>query len=824
MARWTQHTVPFEEVNMSALWFCRKKERLKPSQPATAEPQMPEPPEEAPCPPPDEDPLEFSGTMPHQEPPSKPSTTGPYRDSREHLWHALARVDALVRAQTVRWQHTVAGHKSEKYWGMVQVGKDEVDAFLKAPFMRPDELPPHVIRAMKPHLRAARRIAEEIEERQGQTPTDVTLRLVKLEDSFRLLSFHLDMLLVCLLPELDGRYRRLFGYLQDDASRTRPSVELVLQILQPVTPEDCIARSVFNEASPLRASHLLALSDGFAANDPLSARLLHVDTRVVNYLLGDDRADSRLKDIVARPKRSPTAGKLILEEDLLLHLLSLVRWIDGLPPDSEEIPAFFLHGNYGSGRLDAARTLCKNLDIELLVVDTQAARRSPEGWPLIVDLALREAILRGAALYWSDTEVLREQESPGKEWDFLVARVEAHRGIVFLASETPWDPAERFYHKPLIRINLPTPGYELRRLLWSALLPDMEMFAEPVPDRVQLVNSFANGFQLTGGQIADAVATAKGEARRRDPLMPRLVVEDLFEGCRRQSSRALISLARLIEPRTNLSFSDLILTRQNRRQLDELRARIRYRSQVYTGMGFERRLSMGKGLIAVFAGSSGTGKTMAAELLAREYGMQLYKVDLSAVVSKYVGETEKNLARMFKEAEDANAILLFDDGEVMFAKRGEVKEARDRWANIEASFLLQRIEEYRGVVVITTNLKQDIEPAFWRRIDMAVEFPRPEAEARFEIWRGMFPEGLERPPDEQLRTLAEQFPLSGGSIKNAVVDAAFRAMEEACTGCPEITLRHLVLGIARELQKTGKALTRGDFGEEFYAWVEKEIL
>jgi SpoVK/Ycf46/Vps4 family AAA+-type ATPase len=179
---------------------------------------------------------------------------------------------------------------------------------------------------------------------------------------------------------------------------------------------------------------------------------------------------------------------------------------------------------------------------------------------------------------------------------------------------------------------------------------------------------------------------------------------------------------------------------------------------------------------------------------------------------------------VFNEAEDANAILFFDEGEALFGKRGEIKEARDRWANTEVNFLLQRIEEYRGVVIITTNFRQNMDSAFLRRIHVSVDFPRPGTEARFEILRGMFPEGIRRPTDEELRALAEQFTLSGGNIKNAVIDSAFRAMAELGPKGPEVTIRHLVLGIAREQQKMGKALTKGDFGNEYYSMVETDIL
>jgi SpoVK/Ycf46/Vps4 family AAA+-type ATPase len=304
-----------------------------------------------------------------------------------------------------------------------------------------------------------------------------------------------------------------------------------------------------------------------------------------------------------------------------------------------------------------------------------------------------------------------------------------------------------------------------------------------------------------------------------------MTTDDLYLGCRRQSSRRLSTMARRIESHTELTFDDLILPAPNKRQLEEVRHRIRLRSRVYAGLGFEKRLSLGKGLIALFTGSTGTGKTMAAELLAQEQQVDLYKVDLSAVVSKYVGETEKNLSQVFAEAEDANAIIFFDEADALFGRRGEVKEARDRWANFEVNYLLQRIEEYAGVVIMASNLRQNIDEAFLRRIHVIVDFPFPDAESRFHILQGLFPAGINRPPDEEIRLVAERFNLAGGNLKNIVIDAAFRALAEV-TGetPPTITLRHLIVSTAREYQKLSKPIKQGEFSQQFYAWVEEDIL
>jgi SpoVK/Ycf46/Vps4 family AAA+-type ATPase len=232
---------------------------------------------------------------------------------------------------------------------------------------------------------------------------------------------------------------------------------------------------------------------------------------------------------------------------------------------------------------------------------------------------------------------------------------------------------------------------------------------------------------------------------------------------------------------------------------------------------------LGRGLIVMFTGSSGTGKTMAAELLAREQRVDLFKVDLSQVVSKYVGETEKNLSRVFEEAEYSNSIIFFDEADALFGKRGEVKEAQDRWANIEVNYLLQRVEEYSGIVILASNLRQNIDEAFHRRIHCIVEFPSPDSEARLRIWLGLFPPGVTRPADDEIRDLAERFRVPGGSIRNIVLDSAFRAMSD--NGGPvRITMRHLVLSAAREYQKLGKPITRGEFDSTYYDWVEESLM
>jgi SpoVK/Ycf46/Vps4 family AAA+-type ATPase len=558
-------------------------------------------------------------------------------------------------------------------------------------------------------------------------------------------------------------------------------------------------------------------------DDVLSMTPVRLDLHVVNYLLGGAQLDNRLMLVVSTVLRLAGWEELNTVPERLTRLQSFADWWVSRNDETRRGATVFLHGPYGSGRLAAAQAICKSTGIPLLVADASLAARSVHPFELIVDLAYREADLKRAALCWSRCEVLLE-ENQIHHWDYLLSRSAKFCNLNFIASNKAWEPTGQFRARLYQRIDFPVPGYDLRRKLWEVHLPPTNRFIDPTIDRGHLAEQLANGFQLTEGQILDALDTAKELAFQFDPEHLRVAVDYFYEGCRRQSSRRLITFARRIEPRTDLTFDDLILPDPNRQQLKELRARISHRSRVYSGLGFEHRLSLGRGLIALFTGSSGTGKTMAAELLAREQGVDLYKVDLSAVVSKYVGETEKNLSRVFEEAEDANAIIFFDEADALFGKRGEVKEAQDRWANMEVNFLLQRVEEYAGVVILASNLRQNIDEAFMRRIHVIVEFPFPEAEARFRILGGLFPAGVNHPQVDELRPLTDRFKLSGGSFKNIVLDAAFRALAESNNGKPTLTERRLIAGVAREYQKLGKPITRSEFGEEYFGWIEEDIL
>jgi SpoVK/Ycf46/Vps4 family AAA+-type ATPase len=282
-------------------------------------------------------------------------------------------------------------------------------------------------------------------------------------------------------------------------------------------------------------------------------------------------------------------------------------------------------------------------------------------------------------------------------------------------------------------------------------------------------------------------------------------LDDLFAAARAQSGHDLAALSHKIEPK--YTWEDIVLPDDALAQLHEVCQRVAHRHRVLGEWGFDRKLSLGKGVNALFAGPSGTGKTMAAEIIANALGLDLYRIDLARVVSKYIGETEKNLDRVFSAAENANAILFFDEADALFGKRSEVRDSHDRYANIEISYLLQKMEEYDGIAILATNLRQNLDDAFMRRLAFTVYFPFPDEASRRQIWTGIWtgiwPAETPLDSDIDLDFLARQFKLSGGNIKNIALASAFLAAEDK----RPVTMAHLFQATRREHQKMGKVLS-----------------
>jgi len=715
-----------------------------------------------------------------------------YNTDIEYLLDELHRIDLMIRFFLKKYRLDHQGYMDD-FRGLY-ISEDEVNAILQTPLceMRSDSY-------SDLELEHIETITREIHKKKNNSiKKGKELRLHMLSDLFSLQPFEVDVLLICLAPELDLRYEKLYSYLQNDVTKKWPQVDLVINLLIPSMEERLMGREYFSLDAPLIKHHLIHLSDnGQEDRAPLLSKFIKVDERIINYLMGADEVDSRIRNFstVLEPKSS--INNLILSEEKKNALAELVRWHSRM----RDPVIFHFHGTHGTGKKTTAEIICKELGTFLLVVDSKSLTGEEPIETLI--LILREALLQKSSLYLEGFDVLLKDEESQIPFNILINELDRFAGWIFLSGKHSWEPKRILNNHRLINYAFHSPDFPLRKQLWKSFLNHNYDLSRDVD-----IDTLASKFKLSGGQIRDAIFTACNIAMAKNPGESTLSMPDLYQGCKAQSNKKLTTLAKKIEP--HHTWEDLVLPADNAEQLKEVSGYIRHKGTVYTDWGFDKKLSLGKGLNILFSGPSGTGKTMAAGIIAGEVGLDLYKIDLSGIVSKYIGETEKNLKKIFKEAETSNAILFFDEADALFGKRSEVKDSHDRYANIEINYLLQKMEEHEGIVILATNFKKNMDEAFLRRLHFTIEFPLPDEMYREKIWRNIFPE--ETPVEKSLdfKFLAS-FKITGGNIKNIALSAAFLAVGDSHT----ITMEHIIRAVKREFQKMGKICTQGEFGKYY---------
>ncbi len=633
--------------------------------------------------------------------------------------------------------------------------------------------------------------AERIERRCAASARQgIHLALVQLGRTFHLNLFERRCVVLCLAPEVDRKYDRLYAYLQDDVTRRRPTAGLALELLCASPAEALAARAAFDLRSPLVRGRLVQISDGPGGPSPLLSRSLKLDDRIAEILLGTGVSAMGL----------PAAAEMVFPEGkgsaaspLLPRLTAMVRARLGDPAAGGLL--LHLHGPYGSGTQELAEAVCGELGLPLVIGDVGRMLEQP--FEETVWLVAREAALQPAALCLRGFDRLLSDEGGAAQEDRLrsvLTAVQTFARLTFLLGERSWSPAGLPVQDGFLSLSLGHPDPAAARDLWKSALS-----GRPVAEAVD-PGALASRFRLTPGQMRDAAALAGSLALWRSPDDGAISAADLAAACRAQSGGELARLAGKVEPR--YGWDDLVLPPDALEQLREICGQARHRDRVLGDWGFGRRLSLGKGLNVLFSGPPGTGKTMAAEVLARALELDLYKIDLSRVVSKYIGETEKNLDRVFSAARSANAILFFDEADALFGKRSEVRDAHDRYANVEISYLLQKMEEHEGISVLASNLRQHLDPAFLRRLAFAVHFPFPDEESRRRIWKGAWPAETPLGKDVDFAALSRDLPLAGGNIKNVAVAAAFLAAADG----GRVRQSHLLRALRREMQKLGGTL------------------
>jgi len=721
--------------------------------------------------------------------------------SLDHLLAELRRIELKLHLQVLRMRREGSRVVDDRFHGLY-ISEQEIDDITdgssllqRGPSTGPAEPDLATLTAAVTHLQA-----DITAKKKESLCRGLVLRLHELATLFDLSAFDIDILLICVLPELDLRYQRLYAYLQDDVTKKSPTVDLVLRLLAGSFQARLSAREAFSPEGPLTKHHLIRFHDEpVQRTTPLLARSLQADERITSYLLGADEIDAHLLPFahVTNPKLK--LHDIILGDETTGHLGKLITHC------SHEGIICHLHGAYGVGKQASAEAVCSELGRPMLLVDVDRMAAADAPLELLVCLVFREGRLQNAALYFDGYDsLLGEEKAVKPEYESIIAELERYPQWVFLSGESEWQPKGILYNKPFVHVELPIPSYRERLQLWEGQRSGDSALTDDVN-----VSDLAGKFRLSGGQISDVVAAARSLVLWRDPQNESITAHDLYTACRRQFRGTLKALAHKIQPK--YSWDDIILPKDQMEQLREICSYVKYYHVVYGDWGFDGKFSTGKGLNVLFAGPSGTGKTMAAEIMANELGLDLYKIDLAAIVSKYIGETEKNLDRIFREAQTSNAILFFDEADALFGKRSEVRDSHDRYANIETAYLLQKMDECEGTVILATNLRKNMDEAFARRMHFSVEFPVPDESDRNRIWQGIFPPDAPLVKGVDLPFMARQFKITGGNIKNVALSAAFLAAQDG--GC--ITMENLIRATRREYQKIGRLCTEGEFARYF---------
>ncbi len=723
----------------------------------------------------------------------------PYPDDRAYLDDELVRLDSRLRIEVDRFEGPV------DEFGALYVSREEVERLLGMDGSDPTDRadtgvagtggPSATERAASPGPEASRAdvtetarlesLTERIGERRRATrEAGQPLRFDRLLERFGVGPVGREALVLALAPDLDARYATVYAYLQDDATQRRPSVGFLTGLLSAdvgalpdADPDRLDARAAFAPGSPLVEADLIR----FEGPGPLPTQTVQVDDRVVAVLLGEDDPETAFGDVVSLATPETSVADLAVDADRATALADLA----GGAADGS--PLIALHGPTGAGKRAQVEAVCAGRDLPVLTV--AADRVAPADLPGLVADVVREARIQGAAVHVSG---LPDEDEEAAE---TVRRLDDLDGPAFVTTEAAPPKAVRAApdDHQFVPLSVAPADYEQRRRHWAGF-DDLPAGVDP--------GALASKFSLTRGEIDDAMTLARGAARATGAT---LSAADVYEACRAQSSEQLADLAVRVEP--TYGWDDIVLPPEQTRRLREVAARIADQGTVYEDWQFAEASSLGNGLVALFSGPSGTGKTMAAEVVAADAGLDLYKVDLSAVVSKYVGETESNLGRIFDEAADSDAILLFDEADALFGERSEVSDARDRYANVEVNYLLQRVEEHDGAVLLTSNLEANIDDAFRRRIHVGIEFPFPDRQARETIWRTAFPEAA--PVGDLDYGFLAALELTGGNIRNVALTAAFLAADDDT----EIGMTQVVRAVKREFQKTGRLVESGRFDE-----------
>jgi SpoVK/Ycf46/Vps4 family AAA+-type ATPase len=615
------------------------------------------------------------------------------------------------------------------------------------------------------------RVQQTIKLRVGLNPEEASISplpsltppsaLEQLCQAFKLSAFERDLLLLCAGVDLDSNFASLLGTVQQNSQKQYPTFSLALATLENADWQALIPNA------PLRKWRLIEIGAG----NSLTNSTLRIDEKVLHYLGGVSHLDERLANM----------GVTVIKQEMLVqtHMQIAAEMVNIwclASQENEMLPILQLCGQDVASMRAIAAITCDKIDHTPYSITVELLPSDVSNLNTIKSLWEREFTLNNAALVLEcDSQDVLDIKQQAAITEFI----ETIRAPVIIIS----NERRRQKHRSLITFDVASPTVEEQRLLWQNTL-DSDFKDEHI-------DTLVSHFNLGAASIRAVCLKLRGKTEES--------FSTLWDVCRTQARPRLDELASRME--SNARWDDLVLPEREKQVLHDAASHIRQRMKVYEQWGFGGKTKRGLGISALFAGASGTGKTMAADVLAKELQLDLYRIDLSAVVSKYIGETEKNLARVFDAAEMGGVILLFDEADALFGKRSEVKDSHDRHANMEVAYLLQRMESYPGLSILTTNLKNSIDQAFLRRIRFIVQFPFPDLNQRAELWRKVFP--VQTPTEGLDEWKLAKLSVAGGNIRNIALNAAFIAAEAD----QPVRMEHILQAAKNEYAKMERPLT-----------------
>lgn len=624
-------------------------------------------------------------------------------------------------------------------------------------------------------------LESELELAKDAMPAPAALE--NLCEAFDLSGFERDILLLCAGMELDEHFGAVCSAASSSRGASHPTFGLALAVLPDAH------WSALSPDGSLRHWRLIEIVRG----ESLLTSRLRIDERILHYLAGIHCFDERLKGL-ARPlsyQCELAASHIRLAEQIA------VTW--GRSGGLGNTPIIQLCGEDVAVKQTIGLASCDALNLNLMAMPVRALPSDPNEFDAVLRLWTREAVLTQCAL------MLEDEESEGTEVsrDGILMRWTDRADCPLLISMRDHRPCSR---RPAVALEVGRPLKEEQMGIWETTLGEQR---EALNGHI---SSIVAQFDFSVASIRSACAEnlsatrddeiRSGEDKESSPDPARR----LWNACRRQSRPKLDGLAQRLDSCPD--WSDLVLPERQHQALREISQHVKHRRRVYYEWGFAAKSGRGLGITALFSGASGTGKTLAAEALANALNLDLYKIDLSSVVSKYIGETERNLRKIFDGAEGGGVVLLFDEADALFGKRSEVKDSHDRYANIEVSYLLQRMESYQGLAILTTNIKESLDTAFLRRLRFVVQFPFPDLSQRTQIWQAIFPKDT---PTEGLDAARlARLKVAGGNIRNIALNAAFAAADAE----EPVRMEHVLHAARSEYAKLEKTLT----GAEIDGW------